>query len=412
MSLTRVEVKKLSNEQLLSRKRELEFLVSRYDNLQSAKKIQLNSCYGALGNKYFRMYDVRLAKSVTLSGQLVIKWIDYQINKFFNEVFGTETSDYVVFAHTDSMYIRLDKIVQKKFPEGEAKDIERVVRYLEKVCQTRIYPKIQEIFKQLSSRINAFENRMNMKIEVISDKGIWDGKNRYILNVYYEEGTFRHHPKMKAVGVETVKSSIPKICRDKISGALEIMLRENADSLRKFINDFRAEFSKLPPEDMAFPRGISKIAEKMTHNPKARGAKKTIKLETYDKPGKSRKVKSEAFVGEDGVKPYLPGTTIHIKAAILHNDFIEKNNLQNQYELIKEGDKIKYIYLLDPENNPIGDSVVAFKNALPKEMGLEDKIDVDKMFESAFLNPVTKIMDVIGWTLNEPISFASMFGWE
>src|SRR5690606_7699136 len=200
------------------------------------KKVQLNSCYGALGNRWFRWYDIRLATSVTLSGQFVIRWIDKRINEYLSNKFGVE-ADYVVFAHTDSIYLKLDKIVDKLFPDESNRDPKMVVSKLVEVCE-ELQPVINDIFKSLSSYLNTYESKMNMKIEVIADKAIWEKKNRYALNVYYDEGVMLSYPKLKMVGIETVKSSIPEICRDSITKVLEIIFRKDVDELRRFIRDF------------------------------------------------------------------------------------------------------------------------------------------------------------------------------
>jgi DNA polymerase elongation subunit (family B) len=88
-----------------------ERLIAQYHNMQLAKKIQLNSVYGALSNEYFRWFDMRLAESITLSGQLSIRWIEKKINLYLNKLFNTEKMDYVIACDTDSMYITLDKLV-------------------------------------------------------------------------------------------------------------------------------------------------------------------------------------------------------------------------------------------------------------------------------------------------------------
>ena len=67
--------------------RELENEIARCHNMQMAKKIQLNSAYGALGNVYFRWYQRNLAEAITMSGQLSIRWMEKYINQYLNDLF-------------------------------------------------------------------------------------------------------------------------------------------------------------------------------------------------------------------------------------------------------------------------------------------------------------------------------------
>ena len=63
---------------------ELEKLAAKYKNLQQARKINLNGAYGALSNPYFRWFDDILAESVTMSGQLSIRWIEKKLHPQHN----------------------------------------------------------------------------------------------------------------------------------------------------------------------------------------------------------------------------------------------------------------------------------------------------------------------------------------
>lgn len=393
MALHRQELEKLSNKELLALKRENEFAFARYKNLEKTKKVQLNSCYGALGNPYFRLFDERLAESVTLSGQFAIKWIDVEINKFLNKAFKTDKEDYVVFAHTDSMYIRLDRVVDIFFPDPKNRPVEQVVQRLIDVSEKKLKPKIKEIFTELCTYFNGMENRMNMKIEIIADKGIWDGKNRYILNVYYDEGIIKTHPSLKMVGIETVKSNIPAICRAKMKRAFEIIMREDVKALREFINAFQDEFMELPIDDIAVPTGI-KGMEGYTPPP---GQEDKIWV---SKPGISKKTGLERS----------SGCSRHIKAALIYNYHLREKDLTDKYTKITNNDKIKYVTLLP--SNPLGQDVVAYKEVIPPEFQVEEFIDREAMFRTSFLNPVEKIAQRRCWILKEVVTISSIFGWD
>ena len=68
-----------------------------------ARKIALNSAYGALGNQYFRYYKLANAEAITLSGQVSIRWIESRMNGYLNKLLKTEDIDYVVASDTDSI---------------------------------------------------------------------------------------------------------------------------------------------------------------------------------------------------------------------------------------------------------------------------------------------------------------------
>ena len=75
--------------------------VSRYHNIQMARKISLNSAYGAIGNEWFRYYELRIAEGITTSGQLSIRWIEKSLNIYLNKLLKTEGVDYVIASDTD-----------------------------------------------------------------------------------------------------------------------------------------------------------------------------------------------------------------------------------------------------------------------------------------------------------------------
>ncbi len=398
----------MPTEDLLKLKKELEYKFSEFNNIQKTKKVQLNSCYGAIGNKHFRWYDVRLAESVTYTGKFVIKWVDREINKHFNKVFKTD-EDYVIFAHTDSMYIRLDRVVDKLFGDKQyTMDTHDIINALIEFCNSKIYPKIKTIFALLAEYLNAFENKMHMKMEIIADKGVWDGKNRYILSVYYKEGSILEFPKLKFVGIETVKSSIPMICRTRLSQALEILMWQDVQTLREFVYNFRNEYEGLPILDIAFPIGVKNLE---AHDPQ-----KTNTTSQDNIIYMARKGKVKNNTGKESVV----GCPRNVKASLIHNYFIKKFKLHKKYKLITNNNKIKFVILNDM--NPISVKLnsssiidtIGFKDdVIPEEFCLVDKngiscINRNEMFDKSFMKPLSKIMKAVGWTMHETVSFDSI----
>ena len=343
--------------------------ISRYDNLQLAKKVSLNSAYGALGSKYFRFYDLRMALAVTLAGQLSIRWIESELNRYLNKLLKTE-NDYVIAADTDSIYLNLGPLVNKVY-SGE-KEVNQVISFMDKVCEDKIQPFIDASYQNLASYVHAYDQKMQMKREALADKGIWTAKKRYILNIYNNEGVQYKEPKMKVMGLEMIKSSTPAAIREKMRESIKIMMQGTEEDIHVFIADFKETFKQLPPEDISFPRGMNGLKE-------------------YS----------------DSVSLYKKGTPIHVKGAILYNARLKALKLEKKYPLIQEGEKIKFTYLKMP--NPIKDTVISYPSRLPQEFGLQQFIDYDVQFSKAFLEPIKVVLDCMNWSTEKINTLESFF---
>jgi DNA polymerase elongation subunit (family B) len=342
--------------------------ISKYKNIQMAKKIQLNSAYGAIGNQYFRFYDIRQAEAITLSGQLSIRWIAERLNEYMNKILKTEGKDYVIASDTDSVYLNFGPLVKKICAD---KSKEEIVNFLDKAC-SKIEDFIDKSYDDLAKMMNAYEQKMEMKREVIADKGIWTAKKRHILNVWDSEGVRYAEPKLKIIGIEAVKSSTPLACREKIKEALKVVMSGSESEFQDFIAKFREEFKTLPFEDVAFPRGVSDLNKYMS----------------------SKDI-------------YAKGTPIHVRGAILYNHMLKKNNLLKKYETIKDGEKVKFCYMKIP--NPVRENVFSILTVLPKEFDLEKYIDYDLQFEKAYLDPLKSIVQMINWTTEQQSTLESFF---
>jgi len=335
--------------------------IARYENIQLAKKISLNSAYGAIGNNWFRYFDLRNAEGITTSGQLSIRWIEKSLNSYLNKLLETNNEDYVVASDTDSVYITFEHLVSKVF--GESPETSKVVKFLDQVATDKLEPFIDKCYQSLAELMGAYDQKMVMKREVIADKGIWTAKKRYILNCWDIEGVKYKEPKLKMMGIEAVKSSTPAPCRDKIKGAMNILMTGNEKMLNTFIQEFREEFMKLSPEEIAFPRSCN-------------GVKK--------------------FAGKSSL--FAKGAPIHVKGAILYNHLIKKNKLGNKYPFIQEGDKIKFINLKQP--NIYTASAFSFPAEFPKELDILSNIDYDQQFDTSFVQPLRFITDKMNWLID------------
>ncbi|NBX50383.1 hypothetical protein EBT25_10665, partial [bacterium] len=354
--------------------RELENEIARCHNMQLAKKIQLNSAYGALSNQFFRWFDNRLAESITKSGQLSIRWMEREINKYLNKTLKTDNKDYVLAIDTDSMYITLDGLVQKIYGDKPDTPISEIVSFLDKTCAKVFEPFIDKKYQELADYVCAYEQKMKMKREAIANKGIWTGKKHYVLNVYDLEGVRYDEPKLKILGLEAVRSSTPAVCREGFKDAIKVIMNHEESDLQKFIKDFRKHFKTLPFEDVAFPRSVRGMLTKDLHDKQGRLVQKSYNTGTLN---------------------FLPSTPIHVKGALIYNHLIKIKKLNTRYAAIGEGEKIKFCYLLS--SSPLPTHVVAAPGKLPHELGLDKFIDYDTQFEKSFLEPLRTIMDVIDW---------------
>jgi len=351
--------------------KELEKEIARCNNIQMARKIQLNSAYGAIGNQYFRYYKLANAEAITLSGQVSIRWIENKMNAYLNKILKTSEVDYVIASDTDSIYLNMGPLVETIF-NGREKTTEGIVTFLDKVCKVELEKYIEGCYQELAEYVNAYDQKMQMKRENIAERGIWTAKKRYILNVWDSEGVRYEEPKLKMMGIEAVKSSTPAPCRKMIKDGLKLMMSGTEDDVINFIDKCREEFKSLPPEQIAFPRTASDV----------------------------RKYQSPSTI-------YAHKTPIHIRGALLFNHYVKEKKLTNKYSLISNGEKIKFVYLKKP--NIIQENIISFIQDFPKELGLDKYIDYELQFEKSFVEPLKSILDAIGWNVTKINTLESFF---
>lgn len=326
--------------------------------------------YGSLGTPYFKFYDLRIATAITFAGQYAIQWIGNKLNTYLNNLLKTENEDYVIASDTDSAYLSLGKLVDQTIrttkPNASTKEI---IRFMDRICKEAIQPYIDKSYQELASYVNAYAQKMDMKREALCDVAIWTAKKRYILNVWDNEGVEYAKPEIKVSGLEVKKSSTPSSCRAKLEEAIELIVNGSEDDVIQFIDKFREEFKTLPEREIAFPRGVNGIA-------------KYIKDPVH--------------------------TPIHVRGSILYNRLLEENKLTKKYQPIREGEKIRFIYMKEP--NTIRSNILAFKDSIPKELDLARWIDYNTQYDKAFLDPLKIILDAIGWKTEYKNTLAAFFG--
>jgi DNA polymerase elongation subunit (family B) len=338
----------------------LEKKIATLGNQQMAIKILMNSLYGAMSNEYFRYFDPRIAESITMSGQLTIRYAEKVLNEYINKVLKTDNKDYIIAIDTDSLYVNLSDLVRTTL--GDNVERNKGAEFVNKVSTQKIEPILEKAYEELRAYLKAPVQKMVMAREVIADKGIWTGKKHYILNVINSEGVQYKEPKLKMMGIEAVRSSTPMVCRNYIKDTLRLIMDTDEITCQEYIKDLKKEFNSLPVEDVAFPRGVSN-------------------LDKYKSSG-----------------PFIYGksTPIHVRGALVYNHHLKESGYQNKYDEIFGGDKIKFCYLKLP--NLIKENVIAFKNVLPDELNIREYVDYDKQFDKGYLEAIGSIMTAIGWS--------------
>jgi DNA polymerase elongation subunit (family B) len=350
---------------------ELKKEIARCNNIQMARKIQLNSAYGAIGNEHFRYYKLEIAEAITLSGQLSIRWIEQKTNEYLNKILKTDGVDYVIACDTDSMYLNLGDLVERVY-QGREKVDEKIVGFLDKICKMELEPYIESSYQELAEYVNAYAQKMFMKRENIANRGFWTAKKRYVLNVWDSEGVRYKQPKMKICGMETARSSTPAYFRDKLLKAYTIIINKTNEDVLNFIEEVKEETKQQDYLNVAFPRGCNGLD----------------------------KYKSNADI-------YKKGTPIAVRGALLYNHYLSKYKLTHKHALIQEGEKVKFIYLKLP--NPINENVISFFGTIPKEFNLDKYVDYTLQFEKSFYDPLRNVLECIGWDAERKVSLLSFF---
>lgn len=353
------EMLELEKQYELTKDPALEKEIARLDTLQLAIKVTLNSGYGAVTNAYFRYFDIRIGEGITITGQLASRWVARKLNEFMNKSFNTEGVDYVIYSDTDSCYLSLDVFI-KKFGST---DTEKNVKLMEKFCIEVLQPQIDKFYQEMAEYTNAYAQMMKMKLEVIADVGIFYKKKKYLLNVHSSEGVTYSEPKLKVKGLSMIQSSTPEVCRDSLRASVKEVIYGDSSSVKLFMNNFKDKFHEFSVAQVAKPTGVNNLAE---------------------------------YTNPNGI--YQKGCPINVRASLLYNHLLKKFKLENKYQPIKSGDKIKFVFLRMP--NPIMENVIGFPGELPKEFGLDGYIDYDTQFEKTFKDALEDLVKPMGWNLD------------
>jgi hypothetical protein len=267
--------------------------------------------------------------------------------------------------------LNVEPLVDKIF-EGKNPSKEKIVDVLDNILANQLQDYINNCYSELSNYLHSYQNKLHMKREKIADKFLITGKKHYIINVWDNEGVRYSEPKLSITGIEAVKSSTPAFCREKLKKAFKVLMNSSEDDMIKFVEETKKQFFELTPEEVAFPKGVSDVSKFLDYS-----------------------------------SLYKKGTPIHVRGSILYNKNLKKHGLENKYNYIANGEKIKYCYLKVP--NPIMENVIGFIQTLPKEFGLHSYVDYETQFDKTFIQPLKAILDVIGWKTEKTITLEEFF---
>lgn len=334
---------------------------------QYTVKILINSIYGYFGNKYAPMGDSDIARSITLTGQAVIKQSNKILYDYIKQLTNNNNlrlEDVVKYNDTDSSYISIKSINDSKnrnlCESGKiTSETYQIVQDIEDHLNI-------EITEWARKNLNSHDPRFVFKRECIADVGMFLEKKRYVLHVLDDEGIPVN--KFKYTGVEVVRTTIPEPVKPYIKKIIETMLMsQNLGDTNKLLHETYDIFKSLPVEDIAFAMGCKE----------------------YDKYAS----KCDEF-------NTCKGMPIHVKASYIHNKILEKLGIENKYESISSGDKVRYLYVQQP--NRYGVNAIGYKYYYPTEFKDIFKVDRELMFDKIVYSIIERFYDCVKWKAKKP----------
>jgi DNA polymerase elongation subunit (family B) len=337
--------------------KETQLKLTYYNTLQYTLKILLNSIYGTFANKHSSLMDIDHAMSITVTGQNVSKAGGYILDDFVNKKYGVKGS-ITKYGDTDSLYVSINPVLTSL--------------NIPLTVDGQINPTVHDIVNELDKHVNEeilnwarkelFSNdpRYVFKREVISDVGIFLQKKRYILHVLDEEGV--PLDKFKYTGIELVRSTTPKKVKAFIEDVIKTsLLTENIKTSNDVYRSCYDKFQQLDPNDIAARTSINNL---------------------------------EKYAQGASLYKYKKGTPSHVKGAIAYNLLIKELKIDDKYEEIQTGQKVKKLYC---SKNKYGLDAISYPAIFPAEFSLN--VDFDRMFNKLVTQPIERLYDAIGWRL-------------
>ena len=340
-----------------------------YHKRQLVQKILLNSLYGVLGLPAFRFYDVDNATAVTTTGQTVIKSTADMANIKYNKELGTPDADSNIYIDTDSVFFSAAPLLDHRIPNWKDNEQDTIAGYVNDIAG-EMQDYLNDFYDILSEKVfnvDKDKHRFEIKKEYVSKSGIWIAKKRYAQWIISDNGV--PVDKLDVKGLDVVRSSYPAAFRKFMSEVLiEILRGDTEEQLTNKVHDFKKNLPNMDVVKIAKAGAVKNLSKYM---PKKRD--------------------------QTAMFQFASGTPAHVKASIAYNQLLKHFGVQNQFEPLKDGDKIKWVYL---KQNPYGLDAVAMNgyNDPPQIMELiSTYINHDKIFERELLKKLEDFYGALDW---------------
>lgn len=360
MEINLTNLESMSDAELLAYYKKCETNISIFDRKQHALKILINSLYGCIGSRFFRLYNHHQATGITITGQAIVQSSEKSLMKYVQTITKLEPKGAIAI-DTDSNYFDFTDVVNTlKVPK------EKTVEFLDRLGSTKIQDILNKTFDGIAADTNAFQNRMYMKRENIGPAVFVASKN-YVMKVYDSEGVRYKKPKLKVTGLESVKAATPAFFRRHLETGYNIAFDGSKQDLQTFVEQVRIDYAKLPLDEISSAKGVTEI---------------------------------QKYMSGDG---FISGTPGHVRACIAYNRDILKAGLEHKYQKLRDGDKVRLLKLKVP--NPAHVNQYAYLDKFPYELGLEAYVDRDLYFDDFFVRPLKRVFDLLNW---QPVKTASL----
>jgi DNA polymerase elongation subunit (family B) len=347
-----------------------------YSQRQLVQKIMLNSLYGVLGLPSFRFYDVDNAEATTITGQTVIKTTELIANQYYTKNIGKE-ADYNVYTDTDSVFYQAAPLVKSRNPEIDENSDEQMIPAILSVAK-EVEEHINNVYDQMAFKLfNVDTHRFDIKQETIAKGGFWVSKKRYAQWIINDNEV--DCDKLDVKGLDVKRSSFPTYFKEVMSTVLMDILKDaDKDELDQKILDYKDGMTDQEFVDIAKNSAVKHMSK--------------------------YRFKDQA-IGE-----FMKGTPAHVKAAITYNQLLKKFNAPFKYEPMKDGDKIKWVYL---KKNPLGLETTGFTgHSDPPEINefIQQYIDYDLIWEKELNNKLDDFYKAMNWDKPNPnLAHAAQF---
>lgn len=331
-----------------------------YTTEQISLKIIINSLYGALANKWFPLFNEKMAQAITGNGRFFIRLLSKNVEEKL-QTMEPSTKPYILYNDTDSLYYSIEPFVNMFIAKNPDSTINEQVDFADNFEKKVIAPIIQTTIEEMTHKLNIYNpSVIAADREIISDVAVFVQKKKYFARVRDNEG-FRYsdyEPEFKVMGLDLIKSSTPVWSKKKLSESIEHILDKDEQDLRDWLRDTKSEYPSVNPNDMAQVGGVNNL---------------------------------DYAPGEKGIP-------IGARSALVHNQYVKDNNLEDAYAMIEAGDKTKRMFLKTP--NKFNSNIVAYTNdSFIKEF--EGLIDYDVMFEKGFINALENMTNALGYNLHK-----------